>query len=559
MDPNEIPKRPKNERLAHSFLRINIFLFIISFAAIAAVLVASFNSVANLLISKYSEKYAAVSAETLSAYIKKEIGLMSAAARSESVISWFLDEFNEEKKERALSDLSGIVNELYSGNLYSGFESSRNRYNVTYNTLMHDFMPFYTLSPNNEEDGWYFECINSEREYLINAAIDKLTPRKRVWLNFKVEHNGVLLGVIGTGLEITHIARDLFATYDNETMRGFVVDSEGFIKIDSRMMTDGVLAYEEAEEPFETALSDAQAISAIRSHIDGGGYYDEDAQGETFGISSGQFNFMYIKPIKYTDWSLIVLSGHSTVVRMPMFIPATALVLITLIAFVIAASFTAYRLIFRPLGKLDESLLVLKENREARIYGLERKDELGELARTIRDLFTQANVDALTCIYNRRYMESSMLYLMQLLARSGDCLSVFMVDIDFFKQYNDTYGHDQGDVCLRTVAQTLSACTARATDFAARYGGEEFVAVLPHTDAAGAKIIAEKLIESVRALKITHASSKAAPYVTVSVGITSGRVRHEQTWREYVSRADEALYSSKQNGRDQFTYVDFDA
>ena len=96
----------------------------------------------------------------------------------------------------------------------------------------------------------------------------------------------------------------------------------------------------------------------------------------------------------------------------------------------------------------------------------------------------------------------------------------------------------------------------RVNDFAARYGGEEFVAVLPNTDESGAHIVAEKLLERVRDLGIPHSGSTTAPYVTVSIGVTTGMVEYGRSWREYIKRADEALYASKQNGRNQITFLE---
>ncbi|MCL2030613.1 MAG: GGDEF domain-containing protein [Oscillospiraceae bacterium] len=168
-----------------------------------------------------------------------------------------------------------------------------------------------------------------------------------------------------------------------------------------------------------------------------------------------------------------------------------------------------------------------------------------------------SHVDALTGIYNRRYMESGLRRMMEFLSRSNAPISVLMIDIDFFKPYNDTYGHQQGDVCLKAVAQALELALTRENDFVARYGGEEFAVVLPNTGEEGARVIAEKLLDNVRALKIPHEKSLAAPYVTVSVGVTSGSVVYTHCGKDYVQQADRALYASKQGGRNRFTYLEF--
>ena len=167
----------------------------------------------------------------------------------------------------------------------------------------------------------------------------------------------------------------------------------------------------------------------------------------------------------------------------------------------------------------------------------------------------QAYIDGLTNIHNRRYFDENLTRLIKTLSRYGGELSLMMMDIDHFKFYNDTYGHSEGDNCLRKISQTLSANITRKDDFVARYGGEEFVVVLPNTGEEGARKIAEKLLESVRECNIPHEKNAAAPYVTVSIGVTTGKTGHIQGNEAYIKKADEQLYISKQNGRNRYTFA----
>jgi len=177
----------------------------------------------------------------------------------------------------------------------------------------------------------------------------------------------------------------------------------------------------------------------------------------------------------------------------------------------------------------------------------------------ITELTNIVHYDVLTGIYNRRFMEDNLEHIIKLISRSDGMLSVLMLDIDYFKKYNDTYGHSQGDICLKSVAEAVTGSLSRNDDFAARYGGEEFTVVLPHTDAKGAQMIAEKIIASIKELNIPHKKNEVASYVTVSIGITTGKVQYGQIFYDYLKRADEALYMSKNNGRNQYTYIDFEA
>jgi len=181
-----------------------------------------------------------------------------------------------------------------------------------------------------------------------------------------------------------------------------------------------------------------------------------------------------------------------------------------------------------------------------------------ELHKTNIDLTDKVYLDPLTGIYNRRFLEENLKSITHSLKRSIDVLSVMMIDIDYFKKYNDTYGHGEGDACLIEVAEAISKTLHRPEDFAARYGGEEFTVILPHTDENGARFVAEKLLENVRALNIPHEKNEAADHVTISIGLTTGNASYPQDGDDFIKQADKALYMSKQNGRNRYTYIDFD-
>jgi diguanylate cyclase (GGDEF)-like protein len=173
-----------------------------------------------------------------------------------------------------------------------------------------------------------------------------------------------------------------------------------------------------------------------------------------------------------------------------------------------------------------------------------------------KDMLDKVNYDAVTGVYSRRYLDESLKRIISLLSRSGSKLSVLMIDVDFFKKYNDTYGHIKGDECLKVIATALNRSINRMNDFVARYGGEEFAVVLPNTDADGARTLADRILEYIKACDIPHAKNEAASRVTVSIGVTTGDVTYTQINEDYTKRADEALYMSKQNGRNRYSFLD---
>ncbi|HEY5611223.1 MAG TPA: diguanylate cyclase [Thermoanaerobaculia bacterium] len=156
--------------------------------------------------------------------------------------------------------------------------------------------------------------------------------------------------------------------------------------------------------------------------------------------------------------------------------------------------------------------------------------------------------DALTGIANRRGFDSAIDAEWRRAYRSGSEIALMMIDIDHFKAYNDWYGHQTGDACLKKVAQTLAAGLHRAGDFVARYGGEEFVAILSGTDVRNSAELAERLRRSVQDLAIAHEASITADVVTISIGVASALPR-ESSLASLVATADRALYVAKREGR----------
>jgi len=176
--------------------------------------------------------------------------------------------------------------------------------------------------------------------------------------------------------------------------------------------------------------------------------------------------------------------------------------------------------------------------------------------RQMKSFFEEmAKIDPVTGIYNRRYLDENLKRIINSLSRSNGTLSLLMIDVDLFKNYNDAYGHSKGDICLRTIAEVLGKSLLRVDDFVARYGGEEFVVVLPNVSENGARMVADRLLENIRDRSIPHEASNVANYITISIGVTTGIVQHTYTGDNYIKRADKALYMSKQNGRDRYTFL----
>jgi len=154
-------------------------------------------------------------------------------------------------------------------------------------------------------------------------------------------------------------------------------------------------------------------------------------------------------------------------------------------------------------------------------------------------------------IANRKYFDSRLNDEWNRAIREQYPIGLLMIDVDFFKNYNDHYGHLAGDACLQAIARAASVKMVRAIDLLARFGGEEFVVMLPNTDLEGAHKVALSICEAVSRLQIPHAASSVADHVTVSVGVASILPDRQSTAAEAVAAADRALYAAKQQGRNR--------
>lgn len=174
-----------------------------------------------------------------------------------------------------------------------------------------------------------------------------------------------------------------------------------------------------------------------------------------------------------------------------------------------------------------------------------------QLREANRQLQQMTVIDSLTQVGNRRRFDEYLPQEWRRGARERTCLSLIMCDIDYFKLYNDRYGHQAGDNCLRQIAATLSHCVKRPADLVTRYGGEEFAVVLPVTTLAGAADVASRMVQAVQDLALPHAASDTAAVVTISCGVASVMPTLDCLPSDLVFIADQSLYQAKAKGRNQ--------
>ncbi len=257
---------------------------------------------------------------------------------------------------------------------------------------------------------------------------------------------------------------------------------------------------------------------------------------------------------------------------------ASALVIASGLIIVVILNLTLQHVILRPVQQLTDHAIAIEQNKDfSSRLDLKRKDEIGKLANSIdtmvQTIDTQTSElqlaneqliilsvqDGLTGIANRRMFDNYLNKEWRRSAREQTPLSLILMDVDFFKRYNDTYGHQQGDRCLIAVAETMQKNIRRPADLAARYGGEEFAFILPNTPNQGASLIAERMRQGIQDLQIPHSSSEVSFHVSISLGVVTTLPQGDSDnhdLKAFVESADRALYQAKEEGRNRSISVE---
>jgi len=437
----------------------------------------------------------------LEAAVNGEISLVLKMAESPLVKRHFLNPGDPELEKIALAEFAGYSRILIPKSIFWINDLDKKFYlNDSY---------AYTLNPDAPHNYWYNMTINASEEFNFNINHNPDLNLINFWINAPVhDSNHKPIGIVGTGIDVSAFIDTVYRNYSgNSSLFFFNRAGEITGALDKNLVANKVHLESEFGKIGDIILS-------VQKELDGN-------KAQYFNIPGG---IGALGAIPEFDW--YVYTG------MPMslndMLKNSLTVLFAAMMLVVAGIFVIFNLM--------QSNFEL--NKERDIY----KD--------------MSIVDPLTGIYNRRFLEESLERIIKSLSRSGGKLSLMILDVDYFKNYNDTYGHKMGDTCLKMLANTFTKSIVRADDFVARYGGEEFVIVLPNVDENGANIVAERVLNNVHEQHIPHGKSDASEYVTVSIGVVTNDVIHSHTGDDYIKKADFALYESKQNGRDRYTAAD---
>jgi len=371
------------ERLRNINMLLLVIVLVLATVTVSVMVTGVTNKASEDLAFLYSQE----AVGKFNSYISRDLALVQKVAHSKAVTDWFADESNQAKRMAAYDEMMDYMALLGSGELYFVINESLNEFSITGMDL-EDFVPFDVIVPEDPYNEWYFGLLASDKDFAFNIDIDKVTDEWRIWINHKVESDGEIVGVFCAGLQIEQLLSDMFTRYDEVNVKGFVIDKHGVIQLASNFQEHdaGTEGGHILSENSDTAFG--IFIDSYLKRIDG--YFAPDAHPEVVRLSRGVFGYASIAPISNSDWMAITFFNSNSLFSAENLMPLILVLASVFVLYTLASTGITRRLVLRPLSRLTTSVSEASEE-VAAISGEKRDDEIGDLARTIRDAWNRFN------------------------------------------------------------------------------------------------------------------------------------------------------------------------
>ncbi|MCL2663221.1 MAG: ATP-binding protein [Oscillospiraceae bacterium] len=383
-------------KLAARFQKVNILFIVVILIItilVSALMIISFTDTVS---ADYVRFYTSESVEILSAHLSRALIVLRYLSQSEEVIQWFADEDNSDKKTAALHQMVPYAGMLQISRLHFGISESLNEYYFRHDEANGNFSSFSVLDSSSPYDQWYFNTVNSILEFTLHAELCKVNSDYRLWVSQNVKKNGTIVGVISTAMRIEELSNELFGNYDDDTVKGYLIDHRGLIKIDSTLPTigNGYINSQGSPENHIFNINSYEAfISAINRYQRNPGIFHGRSEPEVIRIPEDNFRYLSIAAIPNTNWLIVTFFSSEALFNIVQILPTIGIVILAFLIFAILNSLLIRRYLFKPLTQLSQSVST-SDQYDNEIYGLDRDDEIGELARTTKDVWNRHNTMA---------------------------------------------------------------------------------------------------------------------------------------------------------------------
>lgn len=476
----------------------------------------------------------------------EEITFAKRMAQEPVVLDWAKDPDNPNLAAAALNFLNGYK-ARFSDASYFVTLAGNNAY--FHNNAADEFTGDelrYTLDPNNPADGWFYKSIASARATNLNVDHDRGLELTKLWVNVQIRSEGEVLGMIGTGLDLSRFL-SVYVDHHDRNFHTLFLDADGAIQLsmEQEQIVNGSVGKDVTQkELIFTYLGSPADKGALEAAMD-----QTRRQPDAIKVLEldwrGTLNVVGVRHVPTLDWYEITLVDRKAILPVSDFIPLYILGAGTLVFALLLVYLAVHVFVDRPLGILARRIKSLHEG--SQLSKDEEQALPGEFAEVRVQLDRFAHTDPLTGLLNRRGMKHRLITAIEFARRNREPLSLLMLDIDHFKQFNDTHGHPAGDEVLKRVASILTHHFQRSVDLVARYGGEEFLVGVTGMHAVDLRARLEVCRAEIRICLQDIEPLRRAGEITVSAGAVTLVPKQDSQllMPRLIDQADELLYRAK--------------
>ncbi len=505
--------------------------------------------------------------------IQREIALSFQLAGNNLIKEWVLSPQDPLLKEQAIAEMESFRNNFSDRSYFVALLDSGEYY---HNNAANEFAGQqyrYTLDPKKPADSWFYDIISQNRDMHLNVNPDETLKVTKLWIDVLIRDGDRILGVAGTGLDLTDFINDV-VEQNKPGISSVFTDQDGAIQIyrQQQMIDFGSITKQASDKSTIKQLIADNREAAVVEKLMKELKLSSSQVKTTFVTLNGSRYLAGIAYIPEIGWYEITLMDLNVVLPISIFSSILLAYGIALLTILLVVHFSIRQYVIRPLARLEGAMGSLKSGKfDSEFQDANRHDEIGRLLthfskmsnvvkqaqETLEDKVRErtlalehlSTTDSLTELLNRRGMSERLQKEYEVLQREAKSFGVIWIDLDNFKVINDSFGHDIGDRSLVAVAKQIRTIL-RGYDEAARWGGDEFLILIRDASSDIMAELAARLVSTVSQLELD------IPDMTLSLSAGTSIALREESLQMTLARADKALYRAKEEGRNCYRSAD---
>ncbi|WP_216821654.1 GGDEF domain-containing protein [Uliginosibacterium sp. TH139] len=555
------------------FLLLTVLLFIVAAIPSWLTVRAMAENIFEMWAQRYTEKQVLYDRSRTLQPILREVALSRQMADSPALLEWARDPDSPRKKARALDEMERFRQNFTDHSYFVGLTRNGHYFHNNAANAFSGHEYRYTLKRGETKDAWFFDLIRQGRDLHINVNPDPELGITKLWVDVLMRDGGEILGIAGTGLDLTSFIRDVVEV-GGEGVTTLFVDHDGAIQlhrnqsfIDFSSISRHGAANKSLDLLFDRQL-DRQAVFAAMKELES----MHKSVVTTFVNIHGKRQLVGVSYVPEVDWYEITLLDLDVLLPLGGFAGIFVAYVLTLLGVLLLFNLALGHFVLKPLSQLDHAMseiesgkpsaagsvqvehagageirgLLERFNRMARSVIESRLDLEARIQERTMALERLTKIDPLTELLNRRGMTERIEARLARAAREHGRIGILWLDIDYFKEINDRHGHAVGDQVLKAVSDTICS-VLRPYDVAARWGGDEFLVLLDVADAEVLDHLGERLRAAVQAHPQPSGAEGAQVAISVSVG--GHLALADEALDDILLHGDQALYAAKAAGR----------